>query len=335
MELGLALPQYGFSVPGDDPLRWETVVAHARRAAELGYGSLWLSDHLIWDIEKYGGGAAEYTPFEVLTALGALARELTGPRLGTLVICEALRPIGVLAGALATIDRLSGGRLEVGMGAGYHEPEYRAIGMEMPPPGVRLARLREAVEILHALFASDGHPVSADGRYHRLDGARLLPGPTQAPGPPIHVGGKGDRLLRLVAEVADGWNTVWAWTPEAYRGRLDVLHRACDAVERDPATVTLTLGLYTVVGEDRADLEARWRRMQATAPNGMLDGLSVDDWRGGGRLVGTVEEVAEQLVQWEALGVSTLIACPGPVPFSVTALDDLEPLAEARRRIGS
>ncbi len=335
MELGLALPQYGFSVPGEDPLRWETVVAHARRAADLGYESLWLSDHLVWDVEKYGGGPEEYTPFEVLTALGALAREVTGPRIGTLVICEALRPIGVLAGALATIDRLSGGRLEVGIGAGYHEPEYRAIGMEMPPPGVRLARLREAVEILHALFASDGHPVSSDGRYHRLDGARLLPGPWRPPGPPIHVGGKGDRLLRLVAEVADGWNTVWTWTPEAYQGRLDVLHRACDAVERDPTTVTRSVGLYSVVGENRADLEARWLRMQATAPNRMLDGLTVDDWRGGGRLVGTVEEVAEQLVQWEALGVSTLIACPGPVPFSVTALDDLEPLAEARSRIGS
>jgi alkanesulfonate monooxygenase SsuD/methylene tetrahydromethanopterin reductase-like flavin-dependent oxidoreductase (luciferase family) len=162
-----------------------------------------------------------------------------------------------------------------------------------------------------------------------LQEARLLPGPIQRPGPPIHVGGKGDRLLGLAAQVANGWNTVWAWTPEAYRARLDVLHRACDAVDRDPSSITLTVGLYSVVGEDQRDLDSRWRRMQASAPNQMLDGLSLDDWRAGGRLVGTVAEVAEQLAEWAALGVSTIIACPGPVPFSVTAIDDLDPLAAA------
>jgi alkanesulfonate monooxygenase SsuD/methylene tetrahydromethanopterin reductase-like flavin-dependent oxidoreductase (luciferase family) len=332
VQLGLALPQYDFSIPGESPLRWETVVGHARRAEELGFASAWLSDHLFWEIERYGGGAGRYAPFECLVGLGALARTTTTIRLGTLVICEALRPIGVLAQALATIDRLSDGRLDVGLGAGYYEPEYEAIGMALPSPGERLTRLGETLDALRALFEADGRPVTYEGTVHRLREARLLPGPQQRPRPPLLVGGKGDRLLRLVAARADGWNTVWTWTIDDYRGRLEVLERACEAVGRDPATVVRTVGLYSVVGEDRRDLDRRWLRMQRGAPNGMLDGVSLDDWRGGGRLVGTVDEVREQLAAWAALGVSTVIANPGPVPFAVTALDDLEPLAAALGR---
>ncbi len=234
MQLGLALPQYDFSVPGEVPLRWETVVAHARRAEELGFASAWLSDHLFWDVERYGGGPGRFSPFECLVGLGALARATTTIRLGTLVICEALRPIGVLAQALSTVDRLSDGRLEVGLGAGYYEPEYQAIGMALPPPGERLTRLGEALDALKALFEADGRPVTYEGTVHRLREARLLPGPQQRPRPVLHVGGKGDRLLGLVAARADGWNTVWTWTVDDYRRRLEVLERACEAARARP-----------------------------------------------------------------------------------------------------
>jgi alkanesulfonate monooxygenase SsuD/methylene tetrahydromethanopterin reductase-like flavin-dependent oxidoreductase (luciferase family) len=331
VQLGLALPQYDFSVPGESPLRWETVEAHARRAEELGFASVWLSDHLFWEIDRYGAGPGRYEPFEAVVGLGALTGATTTVRLGTLVICEALRPLGVLAKALTSIDRLSGGRLDVGIGAGYYAPEYEAIGMALPSPGERLARLGETLDGLRLLFGSGGEPVDLDGRFHRLHGARLLPGPVQQPGPPLIVGGRGDRLLALAAARADGWNTVWAWTPEAYRERVAVLERACRRVQRDPATLTRTLGLYTVVGEDRRDLERRWQRMQQTAPNGMLGRVTLDEWRAGGRLVGTVDEVREQLAEWAGLGVTTLIANPGPVPFAVTAVDDLEPLAACVR----
>jgi alkanesulfonate monooxygenase SsuD/methylene tetrahydromethanopterin reductase-like flavin-dependent oxidoreductase (luciferase family) len=145
------------------------------------------------------------------------------------------------------------------------------------------------------------------------------------------VGGKGDRLLALVAEQADGWNTCWIWTPDDYRARLDVLGRACDAVGRDPASVQRSLGLYALCGEDERDLERRFQRLQETSPPGVLDGVTLDQWRPG-RLVGTVEQVREQVAGWEALGVETLIVGAGAVPFAVTALDDVEMLAEAVRR---
>jgi len=329
MRLGLALPQYDYSVAGESPLPWARVVEWARAAEAAGFDSLWLSDHLFLDVAKYGGPPDRQGCLDPIVALAALAQEVTRVRLGTLVLCEALRPAAVLAKALASLDVVCDGRLDVGVGAGWYEPEYEAIGMALPPPGERLVRLGEALDALRALFEADGRPVTYEGTVHRLREARLLPGPQQRPRPPLHVGGKGDRLLRLVAARADGWNTVWTWTPADYRQRLAVLERACEALGRDPATVVRTVGLASLVGEDERDLERRWRRMQEGAPNGMLDRVTLGEWRAGGRLVGTVDEVREQLSGWASLGVSTVIANPGPVPFAVTALDDLEPLAAA------
>lgn len=326
MRAGLALPQYDFSVPGESPLHWDSVLAHARRAEELGFDSLWLSDHLFLDIEKYGGGPGRYGAFEPLTTLAALARTVARPRLGTLVLCEALRPATLLAKALASLDQYCGGRLDIGIGAGWYEPDYEALGTAMPPPGERLARLAEALDVLAGLLP--GGSFTYQGHFHHAREAPNRPPARQSPRPPVLVGGKGDRLLRLVAERADGWNTCWAWTPAAYRERLAALERACAAVGRDPATVWRSLGLYALVGWDGADLEARFQRLRRLAPGGMLDSVSLDDWRVG-RLVGTVEEAAGQVADWGRLGIETLIVSAGPLPFSVCAIDDLEPLAAA------
>jgi probable F420-dependent oxidoreductase len=328
MRLGLALPQYDYSVAGESPLPWARVVEWARAAEAAGFDSLWLSDHLFLDVAKYGGPPDREGCLDPIVALAALAGEVTRVRLGTLVLCEAFRPAAVLAKALAGLDVVCDGRLDVGIGAGWYEPEYAAIGMEMPRPGERLDRLREAIAILRGLLG--GGPCTFDGRYHRADGAVNVPPAVQQPTPPIIVGGKGDRLLSVVAEQADGWNTCWVWTPAAYRERLDVLARACERVDRDPESVTRSLGLYTLCGEDARDLDRRFERLQAVTPRGVLDGVTLDQWREG-RLVGTVDEVREQAEGWAALGLETLIVGLGAVPFAVTALDDLELVAHALR----
>lgn len=328
MRIGLALPQYDSSVSGESPLHWETIVGTARRAEAAGYDSLWLSDHLFFDLGKYGGSPEPVGAFEPIVTLAALAREVPRVRLGTLVLCEALRPATVLAKSLASLDRITGGRIDVGIGAGWYEPEYLAIGMTLPSPGERLARLREALEIVTGMLDADGHPVTFDGRFHRAAGARSLPPATQRPRPPVFVGGKGDRLLRLVAERADGWNTCWVWTPDEYRARLDVLERACEAVGRDPATVWRSLGLYALCGEDEADLERRFERLRANTPAGVLDRATLAEWRVG-RLVGTVEQVREQAATWEHLGVETLVLGVGATPFHLGSMDDADLLAEA------
>jgi probable F420-dependent oxidoreductase len=326
MRIGLALPQYDYSVAGESTLRWDTIVEHAAIAERVGYDSLWLSDHLFLDVAKYGGSDEQHGVYDPIVGLGALARTTTTARLGTLVLCEAFRPASVLAKSLAAIDRLSGGRLDVGIGAGWYAPEYEAIGMALPSPRVRIDRLREAIVVCTGMLG--GGPFTYHGQYHSADDAVNAPPALQQPRPPVFVGGKGDRLLDVVAEVADGWNTCWAWTVDEYRERVEVLERACAARGRDPLSVTRSLGLYALCGEDERDLERRFERLRATTPAGVLDGVTLDDWRVG-RLVGTVEQVREQAVIWAGLGVESLILGVGAVPFAVTSTDDVELLATA------
>jgi alkanesulfonate monooxygenase SsuD/methylene tetrahydromethanopterin reductase-like flavin-dependent oxidoreductase (luciferase family) len=169
VRLGLALPQYDYSVAGESPLPWARVVEWARAAEAVGFDSVWLSDHLFLDVAKYGGPPDRHGCLDPIVSLAALAGEVTRVRLGTLVVCEALRPATVLAKALASLDVVCDGRLDVGVGAGWYEPEYEAIGMRMPRPGERIDRLREAVAILDGLLG--GGPCTFDGRFHRAAGA--------------------------------------------------------------------------------------------------------------------------------------------------------------------
>jgi alkanesulfonate monooxygenase SsuD/methylene tetrahydromethanopterin reductase-like flavin-dependent oxidoreductase (luciferase family) len=326
VHVGLALPQYDYSIAGERPLHFETIVEHARLAARCGLSSVWLSDHLFLDLAKYGGTPDREACFEPLVTLAAIARLVPDVRIGTLVLLEALRPAAVLAKALASLDRISNGRLDVGLGAGWYEPDYEDVGMKMPPPGERLARLADAVEVVQGLVA--GGPFRYDGEYHRAVDATNRPAAVQQPRPRVFVGGSGDRLLRLVARRADGWNTCWKWTPDAYRERLDVLERECEAVGRDPGSVWRTLGLYALCGEDERDLVRRWERMRELSPPGVVQGLDLDELRAT-RLVGTVDEIREQAARWESLGVDTLILGLGVVPFQFTTADDLELLAHA------
>jgi alkanesulfonate monooxygenase SsuD/methylene tetrahydromethanopterin reductase-like flavin-dependent oxidoreductase (luciferase family) len=326
VQFGLALPQYDYSLADENPLQFASIVEYARVAVDAGATSLWLSDHLFLDLAKYGGSDERKGCYDPLVTLAALARLVPGARLGTLVMCEALRPASVLAKALASLDRISTGRLDVGLGAGWYEPEYEAIDMTMPRPGERLDRLVDALEVVRGLVG--GGPLDYPGKYHRAFGAQNRPGSIQQPHPRVFVGGKGDRLLRLVARYADGWNTCWVWTPADYRERLDVLERACKAVDRDPATLWRTLGLYALCGEDERDLERRFERMKKDAPAGVMDGADLASFRKG-RLVGTVEEVQAQVREWDALGLETLILGVGAVPFHVSSTDDVELLLRA------
>jgi probable F420-dependent oxidoreductase len=328
VRIGLALPQFDYSVPGESPLRWETVAAYAARAEELGFESLWLADHLFLSIERYGGPPGEHACYDPLVALGALAVRTSRARLGVCVVCTQLRPPTVLAKAVATLDVLSGGRLVVGMGAGWYEPEYHAAGVPFGPPRTRLAQLGEAADIVRAMVG--GGPLDYAGAHYRAAGAPCLPPSPRPGGPPIWIGGRGDRLLEVAARHGDGWNTVWVWTPEAYQERLAALARACERAGRDPATVTRSLGLYALVGEDEADLRRRWERLVRRSPPGTASSHTLADWRTG-RLVGTVEQVREQLAVWEDLGVDTLILGAGAVPFAIASPDDVELLAAACR----
>ena len=331
MDVGLALPHYDHSVPGERPLRWETVLRWAAAADDAGLGSVWISDHLFLSLDRWGVSAAdaggEVEGFEALSTLAALARATTRVRLGTLVLCPHLRPPGALAKALATIDVVSDGRLTVGLGAGWFEPEYVAADLPFPPAGARISRMAETLEVLRLAFT--GEPFDYSGEHVRLEGMVCRPRPVQRPGPPLWVGGRGDRLLAIAARCADGWNAGgWVGTVDDYRERAAVLDAACEAAGRDPSSVARSVNRLCLVGEDEADVRRRWEALGETSPPGALGGMSLDDYRRG-RLVGTVDQVAEQLAAWEGAGVSTVVVSLGALPFTVTGVDDLALVASA------
>jgi F420-dependent oxidoreductase-like protein len=215
----------------DQNLPWSTLVERWRLIESLGFDSIWDFDHLNQPSRPEG-------PYlEAWTALAGLAVHTQRVRLGVLVSCNTFRHPSVLAKQAITLDHLSGGRLDVGLGAGWFVPEHEAFGIEFPPPAERVQRFREAVEVVDHLLSRER--VSYEGRYYRLRDAVCLPRPVQQPRPPLMLAGHGPRMLRIIAELGDAWNSFG--TPAEIRERNAILDAHCQAIGRDPATLTRSL----------------------------------------------------------------------------------------------
>lgn len=313
MRFGLALPQYDYSLPGSRPQIWASVVDWAVKAERLGFDSVWLSDHLFYDLARYGGPEGPRQGLECFTGLSALSAATTRVRLGTLVVCNDLRTPPLLAKMAATVDRLSGGRLDLGMGAGWFEPEYRAAGIPFDPPAVRVGRLSEAVRIVRRLL-SEGR-LSFEGRHYRLDDVRCLPLPVQDP-LPVFIGGRGDRLAALAGRHADGFNSAWGWEPKEFAGLVAVVDRAAEAAGRDPSRIRKSIGMYALAGRSEREIQARWRRYAEGGPPGRPELLSLPLWAQD-KLVGSPTEVAEKIRRFDQLGVTEIILSFGTIPFQI------------------
>jgi probable F420-dependent oxidoreductase len=327
MRIGLALPHYDFSSPDGVPVTWDALSAWARRAETLGYDSVWISDHYFLSLARYGGPEEAYGSPEAMTALAALAAVTDRVRVGALVLAAGFRHPALLAKEAVTVDLLSEGRLDLGLGAGWYEAEFEAFGHPFGSPGERFEVLEETVEVLARLW-SDEEPVTWEGKRFRLSDAYCRPRPAQEGGPSIWLGGKGGpRLLRLVARRAAGWNTVWTWTPEGYGEKARTLDEACEREGRDPSSVRRSVGLYTLVGEDRDDIVKRWDGFRRWAPGGAFDGVSLEGWSGD-TLAGTVDEVLERLSEFARLNVEEVVVNPAPVPFAVADPEMVDLIAE-------
>jgi probable F420-dependent oxidoreductase len=327
MRIGLALPHYDFSFPDGNGLSWPALVRAAQRAERLGFDSAWISDHFFWDLARYGGPDALQGSVEPFVALAGLAAVTERLRLGTLVAAAPFRHPAHTAKMAAAIDLASGGRFDLGIGAGWYEPEFTAFGYQFGSIGDRFSLLEETVEVIAGLLREG--PFDHKGERFTLAGAYNHPRPASDAGPPIWIGGKGgERLLRLVARHATGWNTVFRWTPERYAERVQALHRVSEQEGRDPGSVRLSLGLYTLVGEDERDLVARFRALQGWAPGGALDGELLDDYARE-TLTGTPEACLDRLREFAALGVEEVIASAASVPFAVYDWSMVELIAEA------
>ncbi len=277
-------PQFGFT--------FDDVVDIARTAEQTGCHALWSSDHLLWDEHSEQRNCLE--AWTLLTALAPLTSTL---RLGTLVTCNSYRHPSILAKTVACLDNISRGRIDCGLGAGWKELEYRAYGIPFPSVGVRMAQLGEAVQVLKRLWTDDR--ASFQGQYYQLDNATCRPKPVQD-ALPLWIGGQGEKkLLRLVAEAADGWNMVMGSNLEQVRHKLNVLQQHCDAVGRDIASIDKSLFILTYL----FDGEQEYRRIlsqqaRLLGPDGTV---SLQRARQLG-LAGSAEQVTDTLAQYLACG---------------------------------
>src|SRR6185369_6259201 len=233
MRVGVTVPMsYGETADGRAATFAETR-EYATIAEQAGLDSIWVFDHLLFRFPP----EPDEGPHEAWTTLSALAPVVPRVELGALVMCSSFRPAGLMAKQAATLDDLSGGRLVLGLGSGWHEPEYDAFGL---PFDHRVGRFAEDLEVIARLLR--GETVDLAGEWRTYREAVLLPAPPRRT--PILVASKGERMLRLTATWADAWNTAWfGRLDDALRARLQDLDEACAAAGRDPASIRRTVGI--------------------------------------------------------------------------------------------
>jgi F420-dependent oxidoreductase-like protein len=285
---------------------YETLLAAARATEAAGFSAFFRSDHYL----KMGDVSGLPGPTDAWTTLAGLARETDRVRLGTLVTAATFRLPGPLAIAIAQVDQMSAGRVEVGIGTGWYDDEHAAYGIPFPPLGERFEILQEQLEVLTGLWRTPvGETFDFAGRHYDLRDSPALPKPVQPGGPPIIIGGGGARRTpALAARFASEFNLPFAplsfWETQRQRVRA-----ACTAAERDPDELTYSVALVVCVGEDEAQVR---RRAEAI-------GRDVDELRRHG-VCGTPAEAVARLREWRGAGAERAY-------LQVLDLDDLDHIA--------
>jgi F420-dependent oxidoreductase-like protein len=292
-----AEPQEGFS--------YEQQLAAAQASERLGFGAFFRSDHLV----RIKPGDPLPGPTDSWVTLGALARETSTIRLGTLVTSATFRLPGPLAVAVAQVDAMSGGRVELGLGGGWFEREHDAYGIPFPAVGERFDRLEEQLTIVSGLWATQlGETFSFEGSHYRLRDCPALPRPAQAGGPPLIVGGHGPRRTpALAARFAAEFNVPFAGV-EQTRAQFERVRAACEAAGREPDTLVYSHAVTVCCGESEGELRRRALRI----------GVALDELRRSGA-AGSPQEVIERLVAFEQAGAQRAY-------LQVIDLDDLDHL---------
>lgn len=265
-------------------------LAVARRAEALGFGAFFRSDHLL-----AMGGDGLPGPTDAWVTLGAIARETTTIRLGTLVTSATFRYPGPLAITVAQVDDMSNGRVELGLGTGWYQREHEAYGVPFPALGERFDRLEEQLEIITGLWSTrTGESFESPGGAYPVTGSPALPKPVQSPVPIVIGGGGPTRTPALAARFAAEFNTPFL-DRERFQAQCDRVRAACSAIDRDPATMTFSAAVVVCCGTDEADVARR-----ATAI-----GREPSELRTSG-VAGTPEEAAATIRAWTAAGADRL-----------------------------
>ena len=284
---------------------YDDLLAVALRAEALGFGAFFRSDHYL----KMGAVSGEPGPTDAWVTLGGLARDTSTIRLGTLVTAATFRHPGPLAISVANVDQMSGGRVELGLGAGWYEAEHTAYGLPFPALGERFDRFAEQLAIVDGLWRTPaGQTFSHEGRFWPISESPALPKPVQAGGIPIIIGGRGARRTpALTARYAAEFNMPFV-DVDAFTAQCANVRRACETIGRDPASMVWSVALVVCVGADEAEFA---RRAAAI-------GREPEELRRNG-VAGLPHEAAETVARWRAAGADR-------VYLQVLDLADLEHL---------
>ena len=274
-----------FGICTDQNLPWVELVRRWRMYEELGFDSVWDCDHYVQPSRPHG------PYFEGWTLLAALAAMTSRIRIGVLVSCNTFRHPALLAKEAVTVDHISNGRLELGLGAGWYEPEHAMFGIPFPPAAELVGRFEEAVEIIDSLMRSE--EVSFEGRYYTLASAEFRPGPVQKPRPPLTIGAHGPRMLKLCAKYADAWNSFGS--VEEVRERNRILDEKCMEVGRDPKSLVRSLYFWVArAGLDPWESVDAFQEMVGTYREAGINEFIVDQPRADQSAI--LERVAMEVV---------------------------------------
>jgi F420-dependent oxidoreductase-like protein len=295
LKLGVFVPQGWRMDLADvpDPIeKYETMSRCAVEAERAGYDAVFLYDHFHTVPDPHIESV-----FECWTSMAALARDTRTIRLGQMVTCNSYRPPSLLAKMASCIDVLSHGRLILGIGAGWYDHEYRAYGYEYPDTPERLRMLREALQVIKAMWTQD--EATFEGTFYKLGGAINEPKPVQKPHPPLWIGGGGEKVtLKLVAQYGDACN--FNADIETVRHKLGVLRRHCETVGRDYESVLKTIEFYTILGDEREiDRVVRDHARRTGRDEGYI--------RSWHPLHGDAETIAEIIHEYAELGIQYFI----------------------------
>jgi F420-dependent oxidoreductase-like protein len=286
-------------IEGQQGVTWNDWCALADAAERLGFEGLFRSDHYYSARGVSGRGATD-----AWTLIGALAARTTTIRLGTLVSPVTFREPALLAKAAATVDEVSGGRVEIGMGAGWWKEEHAQFGFPFPDVGLRFDHLEEQVAIVHGLLTEERFTFR--GAHYLLEDAEFLPKTVQRPRPPLILGGTtvGPRMQRLIGTYADEFNTVGG-TPQDVAGRFDRARTGVSAAGRDPSSLVTSLMTWMFVGRTDGDYVAALQRAHALDPDaGPFESYRESIERDC--IVGTPDRAASRIAEYEAAGVQRL-----------------------------
>ncbi len=284
---------------GQEGPTWDQWLAVAATCERLGFDALFSSDHYYSVMDAPGRGS-----HDAWTLLAGLAARTERLRLGTLVSPVTFRLPTVLAKVAATVDQISGGRVDLGIGGGWWMEEHRSHGFPFPPTGERMEMLEEQLEIVHGLFTQDAF--SFESRHYALEGCAFLHKPVQRPHPPIIEGGNGGpRMAAMVARWGDEFNTVGG-TPEEVGERYARVRQAVEDAGRDQSEVVTSFMTWVYVGPDGDAVTDRVERARQRDPRaGAFDAYLADLQRDC--IIGTPEQAAQRLSEYAAAGVQRVM----------------------------